>query len=1192
MVREAGDLAAALEEATAPEFRARLLARGQAQSMIRRDGVLPDDAPQFSTFLDEDLLSYSYALMSTGLQLLEALDGEDGGEADGDSGTSERRALAQSAFIQASYALEAATRNAASTEELAFHRLIAGAASHLGGYAARAFSLVQSGIRSGRLTPMESTLADLILRNLNRIEDRARRLRSSQELADEALLESLGGADGDQPDGVKRTDVVGPPDQDVAAGVGPIVLLLSEHYLSAVSAALFAIAYNRRGQLRNALADLEIGEDASDEISAPGPWWVYRLTRRLLGDLGETSIGANIPAARPPAARAMPDASDRGDRRWRYLRRTFVATLFARGRAEIDLWPSQLHVVNRIFAGVQDLVVALPTSAGKTRIAELCILACLAQGRRAVYVTPLRALSAQTEQVLNRTFTPLGAKVSSLYGSTGAGDITDDTLRSSQIVVATPEKLDFALRSDPSVLDDVGLVVLDEGHMIGPSEREVRYEAQIQRLLRRADATSRRIVCLSAVFPSGSDLDDFVAWMTDDHGDGLHREDWRPTQQRFGLVEWRTDHARLTMTVGEDRAFIPRYLEAKAPNRPRRKMFPSSQRELVIATAWRLVEEGQTVLIFCPQRNSVEPYAREIVRLRRQGLIQSVLPPDVDLNDALAVGAEWFGSDHPLLDCLELGVAIHHGALPGPFRREVERLLHLGVLKVTVASPTLAQGLNLSASVVLFHGLQRGTDLLTGAEFANVIGRAGRAFVDTEGLVLYPLYEPTELRRRQWLQLTDGEGGRALRSGLITVSIALAQRMLDQAGSNQLQPFIDYLTGGPDWAFPVVPGEDGQSRRDAEAAWRSNLMLLDTGILSIVGDEESDSYEVTQLIADVLRDSLWERQLQRFQPQRSAALRELISSRARFVWSNSSAAQRRGWYLAGLGADTGADLGAIAAEVVGLVAQAEAAIADGDLDLATALLIEVATIVFGVRQFAPETALDADWRSVLSAWLNGQPLAGLGGDSISVAQFIESDLVYRLVWGIEGARVYESAQGNNTAHALLGTAVTAIETGTFSRPASIVIRSGFDHRAAAIAAVTRTDADFESTAGMRTWIQGLDPDLTSRSDWPSLESHVAWGQFAKRSAQARRSRWARQVQTINDVTWYDSGAPEPKAWLRVTDAGPTRAQVWSTGFELLGEMAVGLNPERQGVLYARRLRDSPGVQLHYRGPSDLLASDV
>ena len=157
-------------------------------------------------------------------------------------------------------------------------------------------------------------------------------------------------------------------------------------------------------------------------------------------------------------------------------------------------------------------------------------------------------------------------RVSSLYGSTGINGLDDDALRSSDIVVATPERLDFAIRSDPTVLDDVGVVVLDEGHMIGASEREVRYEAQIQRLLRRSDASTRRIVCLSAVFP-GTQLDDFVAWITDDATDGLHRETWRPTRQRFGLVEWRGGYARLGVTVGVDQPFIPRYFEAKHPDR-------------------------------------------------------------------------------------------------------------------------------------------------------------------------------------------------------------------------------------------------------------------------------------------------------------------------------------------------------------------------------------------------------------------------------------------------------------------------------------------------------------------------------------------------------------------------------------------------------------------------------------------------
>jgi hypothetical protein len=329
--------------------------------MIRRDGTLPPDAPSFSPFLDADLLNYGYAMLSNGLDLLDAA------EANGDM--PEEAALAREGFIQGSYALEAATRNAAAAEDLAFHGIIAGAASHLGGYAARAFSLMRASRASGRLAPMEETLADLVMRDLGAIEERTRSLRSAPQGSDEALLAAFTTEDDDAA-------------ESTAPGrIGPVTLLLSENYLSAVSAALFAIETGSAELLADALEDLQLGQQAAMDISAPGPWWAYRLTRRLLGDLFETSIEASIPVEPPPGAE--------GERaRWDELRRTFVESLRARGRSEIDLWPSQLHVVDRIFQDGRDLVVALPTSAGKTRIAELSILACLAQGRRAVYVTP------------------------------------------------------------------------------------------------------------------------------------------------------------------------------------------------------------------------------------------------------------------------------------------------------------------------------------------------------------------------------------------------------------------------------------------------------------------------------------------------------------------------------------------------------------------------------------------------------------------------------------------------------------------------------------------------------------------------------------------------------------------------------------------------------------------------------------
>src|SRR5258707_12607325 len=108
----------------------------------------------------------------------------------------------------------------------------------------------------------------------------------------------------------------------------------------------------------------------------------------------------------------------------------------------LDLWPSQLEAARRSIDPKDDLVIALPTSAGKTRIAELCILRALADDKRIIYVTPLRALLAQVERVLARTFVPLGAAVTSLYRASGATESGTKTLAGASIVVAAPRKLD------------------------------------------------------------------------------------------------------------------------------------------------------------------------------------------------------------------------------------------------------------------------------------------------------------------------------------------------------------------------------------------------------------------------------------------------------------------------------------------------------------------------------------------------------------------------------------------------------------------------------------------------------------------------------------------------------------------------------------------------------------------------------
>jgi hypothetical protein len=190
--------------------------------------------------------------------------------------------------------------------------------------------------------------------------------------------------------------------------------------------------------------------------------------------------------------------------------------------------------------------------------------------------------------------------------------------------------------------------------------------------------------------------------------------------------------------------------------------------------------------------------------------------------------------------------------------------------------------------------------------------------------------------------------------------------MIASIGSGELQTFLDYLTGGPEWAFPVVIDEAPDQRKEAAQTWQSNLSLLDAGILSIIGDDDSDPDEITQLIADTLRGSLWERQLQRLDAGYAAALREVVTNRARFVWNTSTPAQRRGWYLAGLGADAGRELAQVASQLVELIDQAETAIADEDRATATARLDQIATMIFSLSPFQPRRASGTGERSSLT----------------------------------------------------------------------------------------------------------------------------------------------------------------------------------------------------------------------------------
>ena len=360
---------------------------------------------------------------------------------------------------------------------------------------------------------------------------------------------------------------------------------------------------------------LRTGVRVADSAGLVTMWWVCRLALNLIDDLWGHSLHSTLPRDPPPGGEAAYPA----------LRRMFIANLYARKAAEVELWPSQREAAKRSADLTDDLVVSLPTSAGKTRVAEIAALMTLSISQRVLIVTPLRALSAQTERSFRKTFAPLGFSVSSLYGASGISAGDEDALRTREIVIATPEKLDFALRSDASLIDDVGLIVLDEGHMIGPSEREIRYEMLVQRLLRRSDAGGRRIICLSAILPSGDELDDLTAWIRSDVPGEPVRSEWRPTRQRFGALQWQTRYARLSFDLDDNGPFVGRFVETVPARGRERKVYPRKNQHLTLFAAWNFAAQGKRTLVFSTQANWVEGYGKTIVDLFNRGYLPTLL---------------------------------------------------------------------------------------------------------------------------------------------------------------------------------------------------------------------------------------------------------------------------------------------------------------------------------------------------------------------------------------------------------------------------------------------------------------------------------------------------------------------------------------------------------------------------------------
>jgi predicted heme/steroid binding protein len=1127
------ELLAFLSQATQKGVQRRLLYRGAAWSLMRSDGILPEGSPTLGVTIETDLADHGFGLLRAALALRVR-----GGPAE----------LMNTAFEHAGNAFEALIKNAdPEAVNRGFRRTIAASAYHLAGFSAVAYSLFNEAAGGDlNLTPGEAAVMRLILRDLDGLRRFVRAWLNDDAHSDDRIAAEVSGEDAD-------LDEI-------------LAMILNTTICRALAYFDFALETGEEEPLAKARALLDSAVSLSDNAENVPLWWMTNLCRHLIDDLWQHSLHQNLPTQPPEGAEEQyPD-----------LRRLFISSLYARKSSEVELWPSQREAARRSTDVKDDLVVALPTSAGKTRVAEIAALMTLSSARRVLIVTPLRALSAQTERSFRRTFAPLGFSVSSLYGASGLSSGDEDALRSREIVIATPEKLDFALRSDPTLINDVGLIVVDEGHMIGPSEREIRYETLVQRLLRRSDAAERRIICLSAILPSGDELNDLTAWIrADEPGDPV-RSDWRPTRQRFGMLTWRARDARLTLDLTNNGPFLDKFVAQKPARGREKKPYPRKTSHLTLFAAWEFAAQGKRTLIFSTQANWVEGYGKQVVDLCKRGYIHSLLEDETSIARAFEVGKEWLGVDHPAVASLRLGVAIHHGRLPSPFLRELEILLSEGVLKVIVASPTLSQGLNLNAAVLLVPALYRAGELISGEEFANVAGRAGRAFVDVEGLIVHVMFDRVDWRSGEWRGLVASSKERMLKSGLIQIVAEILGR-LSREGVLSRADAWEYLANARDaWKSreeeaalaarladapaqvsvdddeDSVDGDtsgDGEEESIDEEPLSELVERLDTIVYGLVEALDADRADLPKLLDDALKGSLWARQIVREGEGVEFLHRRIFEARANLIWSVTTAQARRGHFAMGVGLEAGLTIDAMADDLGAMIDRADAASLTGDVDELAGALAGLGERLLVMRPFIPDkkNALPVNWKAILKQWVSGAAVSDIGPEHMKL---VEEAFTYRLVWALEAIRTRRMSLGWSP-DIIPGGGAASLETGAPRFMMSMLIRAGLPSRRAAMAAIESTNPIFVTPAEMRAWLESDEiTALTDAGDWPTPDTAALWARFRTEALSGGIQKWAiERYQRLLDIPTLS--APPAGLYRIITDEGDGRTWLATPDYKRL-----------------------------------------
>jgi len=918
-------------------------------------------------------------------------------------------------------------------------------------------------------------------------------------------------------------------------------------YYSICRAVSFCIEYIKTGEhqiLESAFHIINNSVAVAKDSQFVDWWWWSFCLRFLFEEYSKTSLWSQV--------QPFANNDDTAEMIKRYIRCGLRQT-----PPIIELWPSQVHAIPMINdADRRHFCLKMPTSAGKTRIAELTILRFFLDtlansNRKCAYIAPFRSLAVEIEKTLRKGLTSLGLKVSEIYGGFELTPAERTLIQETQILIATPEKFDAILRYVPEIEEDIGLIIIDEGHIIDPNERGLRFEFFLHRLLRRYKDKDCRFLFISAVLPNAQE---FAEWITGS-SDQLIQSDWRPSRLMLGRLTWDGKRARIDYThIGHrtfgQACFVPGFIEVHEcrglPGVGRRHLpFPKDAREAFALAALLFAREG-TTLVFVPRRSQAEPLGRALLEALK---IQKALAQarDEDFEIPCPPGAEEalqrckqiieaeMGRDSPMLNFLNNGFLIHHAGLPQRVRVVIEDLVRSDGIRLIVATTTLAQGVNLPIKTVLVRSLQHGYGRpVSPLSFWNICGRAGRAGKENEGQILFCIDRtvPKEQMRRYIRAMTK------VLDTLEQTAVISATRLLLQLIVNkwrETHPQVDvaelciYLANNSyDWV--------SEKSRDDIRGW---IDILDGHLLAL--SEEFDIDPATpDRLHEILEGSLLFIQLRK-DPQLKISANlatEILRSRIRYIRSrHPQPTIRKRLYKLGMVLSDCETIETHSEELYELFNEASSW-NDWSNEKRFDLLLRISQFVLKLNEIGPKE-LSEQWPRILSLWLKGintvemvedNEIKSFMSDPTELCLFLEDICGYRLPWGVNSILNYLTMFAEEREESL--PLICSYFSGMFkygvNNPIAVCILPYLDRiRDLALIAANICPCGIEYPENIVTWFKNLtEKDLTDKGIEDAIakrivsvrDSFLAFG--LEKSSQGRSSTikvTSRRGETIKEL---------------------------------------------------------------------------